>query len=267
MAGRVIVRTPIFAAGGIILAAAFAQAHPDFIARPPHSAREACDQMMDPALCHVAGVVEGLRHDRPPEPGLSTTLPDHAETPGAIDPEIVPRTLPSTICDPVYPSARAPRPSWTAAARRRLSAARHPGRSPEIFALDQLVPISLGGAPTDARNLWLQSWTGTWSASRKDALEQLLNRMVCAGELSLGAAQQMIARDWIDTYRRIVTPDNLARHQMPQRWSRQGGELAASMPLRIGEGPVVLQPTIAREREAYEVPAIPIDQPFQQGKE
>ena len=251
-------RIPIFLAGGVILAGVFAQAHPDFIANPPRTAREACDHLADPTLCHAAGAIGELRQDRPPGPVVLTMLPDRLETPGAIDPAIVPRIIASTICDPAYLSARAPTPSWTAAARRHLATARHPGEYPEIYAVDQLVPISLGGSATDPRNLWLQSWTGPWSASRKDALEQLLNRMVCSGELPLGRAQQAIAYDWIDTYRRVVTPQNLARHHMPQRWAARDGE-PSPIQSWTAPAPVILQADIARAGDAYEVPAIPIN--------
>lgn len=70
MAGRrVIGRGPIFLAGGIILAGVFAQAHPDFIANPPRSPREACGQLVDPALCDAAGAIDDLRPDRARGPG------------------------------------------------------------------------------------------------------------------------------------------------------------------------------------------------------
>jgi len=263
MAGRMIGRTPTFLAGGIILAAVFAQSHPDLIANPPQSARGACDQLVDQALCHVAGTIDELRHDRPPVASIVTLLPDRIETPGAVDPAIDPRNMGSTICDPGYLSARTPRPSWTTAARRRLAAARLPGESPQDFALDQLVPVSLGGAASDARNLWLQSWTGSWNASRKDALETVLHRMVCSGELPLDTAQRAIARDWIETYRRVVTPQNLARHQLSQRWAFQAGDQMPPMPIQTGSapGPVILPANIERGRGAYEVPAIPVDRP------
>ena len=260
MASRVIGRIPIFFSGGIILAALFSKAHPDLIANPPQSARGACDQFVDQALCQVAGTIDALRHDRPPVPGVSTFLPERIETPGAVDPAITQRDLASTVCDPGYLSARTPRPSWTAAVRRRLASARLPGESAENYALDQLVPISLGGAASDARNLWLQSWTGPWNASRKDALETVLHRMVCNGELTLDSARHAIASDWIETYRRVVTPQNLARHQLPQRWALKNGDQIGPL-IQTGndQGPVILQTNIERGGGAYEVPAIPVE--------
>jgi hypothetical protein len=43
-----------------------------------------------------------------------------------------------------------------------------------------------------------------WTADRKDDLEAALNRLVCAGSLSLAEAQQAIASNWIEAYRRYV---------------------------------------------------------------
>ena len=132
--------------------------------------------------------------------------------------------------------------------------------SAENYALDQLVPVSLGGAASDARNLWLQSWTGPWNASRKDALETVLHRMVCNGELTLDSARHAIASDWIETYRRVVTPQNLARHQLPQRWALKNGDQIGPL-IQTGndQGPVILQTNIERGGGAYEVPAIPVE--------
>jgi len=61
---------------------------------------------------------------------------------------------------------------------------------------DHLVPRELGGAD-DARNLWPQPWP---QARKKDRLENLLHRKVCAGELGLREAQRMIRSDWLKAY-------------------------------------------------------------------
>jgi hypothetical protein len=71
---------------------------------------------------------------------------------------------------------------------------------------DHLIPLGLGGDPSDPRNLWPQPRTAPdgWGADRKDELELMLNRLVCAGHLPLRKAQRAIAADWIATYRRYV---------------------------------------------------------------
>jgi hypothetical protein len=75
--------------------------------------------------------------------------------------------------------------------------------------IDHLVSLELGGA-NDIRNLWPEPYDGPWNARDKDRLEDRLHRMVCRRSLPLAVAQTMIARDWIDAYRRWVG-DALAR--------------------------------------------------------
>ena len=242
-------------AAGVVLAGLFVQANPDFVANPPESARQACDQLLDPSLCRASAVVGDLQQGKMPQAVFVPPLPDRRRTPGAIDPAISQANIASTICDPDFLAARSPRPSWTAAARRRLAGILFPGQSPENFALDQLVPISLGGAPTDARNLWLQTWTGEQSAARKDALEQELHRMVCDHRLSLISAQQMVARDWIDTARRVGMPQTLAGGQL--RPSPSSPQRIAPGSVQTSQEPVILEAEIARPHQPYDVPEIP----------
>ena len=71
------------------------------------------------------------------------------------------------------------------------------------YEVDHLIPRELGGADVD-KNLWPQPWEGAWNARMKDRLENRLHRLVCAGELSLTAAQQSIRTDWVLAYRRYV---------------------------------------------------------------
>jgi hypothetical protein len=48
------------------------------------------------------------------------------------------------------------------------------------------------------------AWPGP--AHRKDALENRLNEMVCDHAITLAAAQQAIARNWIKAYARYLGP-------------------------------------------------------------
>jgi hypothetical protein len=73
------------------------------------------------------------------------------------------------------------------------------------YGLDHLIPIALGGAPSDIRNLWPQSRRSPPAFRRKNRLEASLRRRVCQGSIPLAAAQ-----------RRIVA--------WPGRASRPGGE-------------------------------------------
>ena len=78
-------------------------------------------------------------------------------------------------------------------------AARGYGRTIEI---DHIVSLELGGS-NDIANLFPQSGAGRASYHAKDKLENRLHSMVCAGGISLRAAQRGIATDWVALYERV----------------------------------------------------------------
>lgn len=70
------------------------------------------------------------------------------------------------------------------------------------YEFDHLIPRELGGAD-DIRNLWPQPLSE--AVHKKDPLENVLHRRVCAGEISLEFAQEAISSDWFAAYRLWVT--------------------------------------------------------------
>jgi hypothetical protein len=78
---------------------------------------------------------------------------------------------------------------------------------PRAYEVDYLITPALGGAD-DIHNLWPHSYSATvWNAHVKDALEDRLREMVCAGSLDLTQAQQEIAANWIDAYKKYFHTD------------------------------------------------------------
>jgi hypothetical protein len=61
------------------------------------------------------------------------------------------------------------------------------------YEVDHLVPLELGGSPTDIQNIWPQSID---AAEQKDKVEHELHALVCSGRVPLTQAQAAIARDW-----------------------------------------------------------------------
>jgi hypothetical protein len=61
------------------------------------------------------------------------------------------------------------------------------------FQLDHKIPLSLGGAPSDPRNLELDDES---EAHEKDEVERCLPKAVCAGAISLKTAQEAIWSNW-----------------------------------------------------------------------
>ncbi|AMM31449.1 hypothetical protein SA2016_0759 [Sinomonas atrocyanea] len=123
-------------------------------------------------------------------------LPDHACTPGAVDPAVTQATIDSTICRAGYTASV--RPSSAAMAQVKAESLREYGESASATTeYDHLVSLELGGA-NSVSNLWPEpNRTGaTGTTNPKDAVENALHRAVCAHTVTLAAAQTAIAHDW-----------------------------------------------------------------------
>lgn len=122
-------------------------------------------------------------------------VPDPSLTPGA--------TLPVTrddICAPGMADTVRLVPS--SVARQVFAAYGIHEPQPRAYELDYLITPALGGSD-NIRNLWPQPYGATvWNAHIKDALEDHLYRLVCAGKLDLATAQRDISRDWISAYKK-----------------------------------------------------------------
>jgi hypothetical protein len=54
---------------------------------------------------------------------------------------------------------------------------------------DHLVPLCVGGHPSDERNLWPEPVDGKWNAAVKDQLESSVCRQVYRGDMQVRAAE------------------------------------------------------------------------------
>ena len=77
--------------------------------------------------------------------------------------------------------------------------------APANYELDYLIPLELGGAPSDVANLWPEAFSEGFDAARKDQVENKLHALVCAGTVPLAEAQQAIATDWRAAWTRYVS--------------------------------------------------------------
>jgi hypothetical protein len=126
-------------------------------------------------------------------------LPDPRCTPGAVSPAVTQANIGSTICRSGYTRGVRPPERITEAEKRQSLVAYGDRGSLSSYEYDHLVPLELGGATNDARNLWPEPGH---VPNPKDGLERRLNRLVCQRRLSLASAQQEIATDWVAAYRR-----------------------------------------------------------------
>jgi hypothetical protein len=133
--------------------------------------------------------------------GGEFTEPDPKCTPGALNPAVTQGTIDQTICVRGWTRTVRPSERVTRVEKRASMAAYGNTDSLSTAEYDHLVPLSLGGAVNDPKNLWPEP---TPSPNPKDELELRLNELVCDGRLPLAAAQQAIASDWAAAYRRYV---------------------------------------------------------------
>ena len=81
-----------------------------------------------------------------------------------------------------------------------------PGGVHPDYEVDHLIALENGGSDDD-KNFWPEprrTIEPTWSAERKDELENRLHALICAGELDPEIAQRAIAEDWVEAFRRYV---------------------------------------------------------------
>jgi hypothetical protein len=135
------------------------------------------------------------------------SLPDPRITPGATNPEVTQENIERTICVPGWTKAVRPPVGYTLNLKaEQILQYGYSDRRNSSYEEDHLIPLDLGGHPTDPRNLWPEPLDPPdgWGTERKDELEYRLNRLVCSGRLPLADAQVLIARNWIDAYQRYV---------------------------------------------------------------
>lgn len=121
-------------------------------------------------------------------------LPDPVCTPGAVNPAVTQDNLPQTICRSGYTKTVRPPVSYTN--KLKAEQMRAYGFTDDIrnHEEDHLVPLEVGGAPSDPKNLWPEPGN---SPNAKDNIENLLHDAVCSGRISLQAAQQRIMDNWV----------------------------------------------------------------------
>jgi hypothetical protein len=149
-----------------------------------------------------------------PSPSASTAgLPRRDITPGAINPAATQANLASTVCMAGWAQTVRPPAAYTSALKiAQIYQYAYDDRDVSHYQEDHLVPLELGGAPRDPRNLWPQPNLATLpdgtsiGSKEKDDLEDVLHDRVCKGEMTLDEAQRSIARDWIAAWQAAGQP-------------------------------------------------------------
>ena len=138
-----------------------------------------------PGSCHAIG--SGLY-----------SRPSRRCTPGALNPQVRQATIGRTICRSGWTATVRPPESITEAEKRSSIAAYGDRGSLGDYEYDHFIPLELGGATNDPRNLWPEPGA---SPNPKDAVENELNRKVCDGQMTLIHAQRAIVANWVSLAR------------------------------------------------------------------
>ena len=108
-------------------------------------------------------------------------------TPGVASVAVTQANIAATICRSGWTKTIRPPTEYTTGLKLKQMRQYGERGSPSAYQEDHLISLELGGDPTDPRNLWPEPYP---RASAVDQIENELNHDVCAGTLSLQAAQE-----------------------------------------------------------------------------
>jgi len=137
--------------------------------------------------------------------GPPDIYPDRRLTPGATNQDIDQQNVGSTICNPEWSTKliRPPEDYTHRLKREQIEQYGYADQDLRDYEEDHLIPLELGGNPTDPKNLWPEPYRTSipdGGAHFKDQVENYLHKEVCAGNMPLEEAQKEIATDWYRIY-------------------------------------------------------------------
>jgi hypothetical protein len=145
-----------------------------------------------PTVTAAAGTTPG-----PGECHSINGLPDPTCTRGVADPRVTQDNIITTICVSGYTTKVRPSSRYTDALEaQQIKAYGYTDTTLADYEEDHLIPLEIGGHPTDPKNLWPEPRTGAYPATKKDGVENSVHTKVCAGLMTLAAAQAAIAANW-----------------------------------------------------------------------
>jgi hypothetical protein len=118
-------------------------------------------------------------------------LPIRSITPGALNAAVRQATIRRTICVAGWTRKVRPSTSYTNALKARQMPLYGLTGPPSLYEEDHLIPLELGGAPRNPKNLWPEPRS---QAKRSDPLENKLHRSVCSRKMTLAAARLAMRR-------------------------------------------------------------------------
>jgi hypothetical protein len=162
-----------------------------------------------PGSCHAIGT------------GLYSR-PDPTCTPGALNPAVTQATIDQTICVEGWTATVRPPENITEQEKAASMAAYGDSGSLGDYEYDHFVPLELGGATNDPRNLWPEPGA---SPNPKDTVEYELRQKVCDGQITVAEAQHEIVTNWARLAQRSSAPSS---HSRTSSAPARGGECTLS---------------------------------------
>jgi hypothetical protein len=125
-----------------------------------------------------------------PGPGLpSIILPNPKLTPGRLNPKVRQSTIKKTICVKGWTKKVRPPVSYTNKLKVKQMVQYGETGSPSDYEEDHFIPLELGGAPKNPKNLWPEPRS---QSKISDPLETKFKKQVCEGVLTLKKARAAI---------------------------------------------------------------------------
>lgn len=132
-------------------------------------------------------------------------LPDRKCTPGKTNQAVTQRTIKRTICKSGWASSVRPSVSYTEPLKEKMVRRYGYGdASLRLFQFDHLIPLEIGGNPSDIKNLWPEPYKAEVNgkqagAAVKDYWEDKLNAEICKGQITLAKARKFfVIGGWVN---------------------------------------------------------------------
>ena len=136
---------------------------------------------------------------------IAGDMPDATLTSGAINPAVTQQNIHSTVCVRGYTKTVRPPAYYTNKLKKaQIIQYGYADTNPKHYEEDHLIPLSIGGSPSDPQNLWPQPRLSEWNAQKKDVLEFRIYKLVCDGLVPIDEARAAMAHNWIDAYKHYL---------------------------------------------------------------
>lgn len=134
-------------------------------------------------------------------------LPNRTLTPGLTNPAVTQSNIRSTICVVGWTATVRPPVTYTNQLKySQLNSGYNLNGDTNMkdYEEDHIVPLEVGGNPSDPRNLWPEPHNIKYGSFTKDQLENEIHRLICSGRLSLKAGQSAFLGNWESAYQKYI---------------------------------------------------------------